>query len=500
MREYQVICIDDDEQFLRSLASSLPSRAVPLCQQFECAFDFVASPEELFGILAEAQAGNGPPLAMVISDQMMPRMSGLDLIEKLKADHPDAVYVLLTGHAGLNSAKYAINRHLLDQYVTKPVEDLQEFASLVVNLLKRHHLDLEEKQRTAQLAETVEQLRISNEKIRAMHAAAEQVAMLAKGLKSLDFDDVVKLVTREVPRIFHAEWGVLCFPMNQCPLQESAMIRRHSCPAADESLLVRQDAQQACRESAIFTGQAPEACRKLGGESPHFIIPLTIAHAGQDEEDRSVERRGYLCLCRLHPSARAGEDLLRYKGALLREVLSANLTNARLYQQARHDSETDPLTGARTRRVLEEKLETEHDRAARYARPFCVAIVDVDRFKEINDRAGHVAGDQALRELTAILRTEIRATDLLARYGGDEFVILMPETGLASAIHAVERMRSRVEVALNTHGNPLTISCGVAEWSGSAQESGTDVLRRADAALYEAKRAGRNRVEVAQAA
>ena len=498
MKEYQIICVDDDEQFLSSLASSLPTRTAPLCPEFECAFEFVASSQELFQLLSESS--DGPALAMVISDQMMPGIDGIHLIEKLKAQRLDAVYVLLTGHAGLASAQYAINRHLLDQYVTKPVEDLQEFASLVANLLKGHHLHLEEKQRTSELADTVEQLRVSNEKIRAMHAAAEQVAMLSKGLKSLDFEDVIKLVTDEVPRIFQAEWAVLCFPEHDCPAQNAALIRRRSCPASEEALLTREDAPQAWQQAAILSGEVCASCEKLGGESPNFVIPLTIADIGQSDHRESGQRQGFLCLCRLSEEAKATPDLLVYKGALLREVLSANLTNARLYQQARHDSQTDPLTGAKTRRVLEEKLETEHDRAVRYGHPFCVAIVDVDRFKDINDRAGHVAGDQALRQLTGIFREEIRTTDILARYGGDEFVMLMPETNLDSASNAVERMRRKVEAALRTQGESLTISCGVAEWSGAPEETGTDVLRRADAALYKAKRAGRNRIEIADAA
>lgn len=498
MKEYQIVCIDDDEQFLKSLASTLPGRVAPLCAQFKCSMDFVTSADEFSAVLSEQQ-GEGS-LAMVISDQLMPGTSGLELIERLKADYPALVCILLTGHAGLKSAKHAINRHLLDQYVTKPIEDLEEFASLVANLLKRHHLDLEEKRRTAQLASKVEELRRANGKVRAMHAAAEQVAMFSKGLKSLDFGEVVELVTREAPKILQAAWGVLCFGKEDCPAREASVLDRHDCPVPEAVLLARDDAKRACRNAQILWGEVPVVCDELGGQAPGLVIPLTMENVQDNENDQRSSQQGYLCLCRLEENAQASEELVRYKAALLQEVLSANLTNANLYRQARHDSRTDPLTGTNSRRVLEEELEAERNRAARYEHSFCVAIVDMDRFKRINDESGHAAGDQMLRELTEILRRQVRSADTLARYGGDEFVVLMPETELDDAVVAAERMRSQVENVLRLGGACVTISCGVAQWSGSAEESGGEVLRRADTALYEAKRAGRNRVQAARAA
>jgi diguanylate cyclase (GGDEF)-like protein len=191
---------------------------------------------------------------------------------------------------------------------------------------------------------------------------------------------------------------------------------------------------------------------------------------------------------------------MKYKAGLASEILSASLTNAALYQQAKRDSQTDHLTGAGTRRVLEVELEAEHERAVRYGHPFCVVIVDVDRFKNINDKSGHPAGDQVLRRLVEILGREKRATDVLARYGGDEFAILMPETSLQGAVDVAERMRKKVESSLAVQDQPVTISCGLAGWSSPQDEAPTDVLRRADAALYQAKQAGRNRVQTMKAA
>ena len=488
MKQYQIICIDDDEDFLRSLKESLPEKVKPLCRDFACIFDFVTSSAELQKVLAQAAEDDVCP-AMLVSDQLMPDMTGIELIEQIKGDYPDLVCVLLTGHAELDSARQAINHHLLDQYACKPIEDMHEFASLTANLLKQHHLDLEEKIRTAELAAMLEQ-------VRAMQAAAEEVAMLSKGLKSLDFDEVVNMVSHEVPKIFGAYRGVLCFLPDGCPVE---LVSREHCPCPQPELLSRVGAQMMLQDDQISCGEIPEVCGKLGGRSPDVIVPLSIgavAVSGGKAEDR----RGYLCMCHMDPAMASSTDLMMYKARLVSEILSVSLTNAKLYQQAKRDSQTDPLTGANTRRVMEDKLQDEHERAVRYKHPFCVAVVDVDHFKKVNDNSGHLMGDQVLRELTDILRHEIRKTDVLARHGGDEFIVLMPETDLDVAVNMIERVRKKAESGLATHGQNTTISCGVAGWSGANGASGTEVLRRADAALYKAKRAGRNNVAVEKAA
>ena len=487
MTHYQIICIDDDEEFLRSLKKSLPEKVKPLCQDFACVFNFVTTPAELRKALAQAAEDDVCP-AMLISDQLMPDVKGLELIEQVKGDYPDLVCILLTGHAELDSARLAINRRLLDQYVCKPIEDLHEFASLTANLLKRHHMELEERQRTAQLAATIEQ-------VRAMQGAAEEVAKLSKGLKSLDFDEVVAMVSHEVPKIFRAQRGVVCFVPNGCPIE---LVNRENCPCPQPELLSRADAQVVLQDNQISCGDIPDACNKLGGQSPDIIVPLSIG-AIVTSDGNAEDWRGYLCMCNMDPAMAGSTDLMKYKAGLVSEILGVSLTNAKLYQQTKRDSETDPLTGVNTRRVMERKLEAEHDRAVRYKHPFCVAIVDVDRLKEVNDGFGHTMGDQVLRQLADILRKEIRQTDILARYGGDEFVILMPETDINAAVSVVERVREKAESALATYGQTVTISCGVAEWSAS-EISSADVLRRADTALYKAKRTGRNNVAVEKAA
>lgn len=493
MKRYLTICIDDDEEFLVSLRRALPGKVAPLCSEFACEFEFVTSPDELRQLVAGG-AGEDVSPAMIISDQLMPGISGLELIEQVKKDHPDLVCVLLTGHGGLDSAKQAINRRLLDQYVSKPIEDMHEFASSMANLLKRHHLQLEERQRTEQLAETVEKLRLSNEQIRAMHSAAEQIAMLSKGLKCVDLDEVVQLVTHEAPKVFGAEFGVLCLRGPQVDSKApSPTVSKYHCPAAEEFLISRAEGDLAQQDSPIIADHVPAPCEALGGRAPNVVVPLQIGGLNDNE---GKQKWAYMCLCRAEETSPMSRDVLRYKAELIQEVLGANLTNAVLYKIARLQGEVDSLTGACTRRVLEDKLQAEFERASRYGHPFCLVVVDIDEFKKINDDFGHAAGDRALRDLADMMRQHSRVTDTLGRYGGDEFVWLLPETGTEAAVAAVNRLRQHIRARPADGRPPITVSCGVAEWSGSAKDSASEVLRRADAAMYEAKRTGRNRVEV----
>jgi len=155
----------------------------------------------------------------------------------------------------------------------------------------------------------------------------------------------------------------------------------------------------------------------------------------------------------------------------------------------------DPLTGVHNRRSMAVFLERELDRAARYVRPFAVILIDADHFKLVNDRHGHLGGDEVLKGLAARLRNLARAEDLVARYGGEEFAIALPETDLAAAVVAADRFRRAVAVSpfdFNGTGIDLTVSIGVAAFEPGAPSG--DLLQTADGRLYEAKRGGRNRV------
>jgi diguanylate cyclase (GGDEF)-like protein len=178
-----------------------------------------------------------------------------------------------------------------------------------------------------------------------------------------------------------------------------------------------------------------------------------------------------------------------------RDVTARRQTEAALSEQAR----IDPLTGTANRRYFIERGQQEFARAQRYQMPLSIACLDVDHFKETNDRYGHEAGDEVLRSLCSYSQSLLRETELFARIGGEEFAILMPNTSLNGALHLAERLRRvTANSKLNIHSQEvdLRISVGVTKLK-QGDASIEDCLRRADNALHRAKQNGRNRVEAA---
>jgi len=168
----------------------------------------------------------------------------------------------------------------------------------------------------------------------------------------------------------------------------------------------------------------------------------------------------------------------------------------RLVSDLQRLSRRDGLTGLLNRRALEEALAMQLGRSRRSGEPFCVLMLDADHFKHINDRYGHAVGDLALKHLSKLLRAHMRDVDRLARFGGEEFLVLLPGLALADALPVAERLRELVASEPLPHPDGmirLSVSIGMAEWGG-ADEDASRLLVRADAALYEAKRRGRDRV------
>jgi len=164
-------------------------------------------------------------------------------------------------------------------------------------------------------------------------------------------------------------------------------------------------------------------------------------------------------------------------------------------EQMRHLAETDPLTDTFNRRALGEKLVQEMERADRYQTVLTCLMVDIDRFKDVNDRHGHLAGDRVLRSLAGLLKREQRAVDVLARFGGEEFTLLLPETGPTGARIFAERIIRRVAAHdFGEQGRPIkiTISIGVANYPDPKVTDAESFLHLADANMYKAKQGGRN--------
>ena len=188
------------------------------------------------------------------------------------------------------------------------------------------------------------------------------------------------------------------------------------------------------------------------------------------------------------------QDLRERTDAKHAEVARLQQELERASTQARHD----PLTGTLNRKGLDEAMEREIARSRRLGSPLCLALLDIDNFKSINDRLGHTAGDAALVHLAQVTREVMRPQDLLARYGGEEFVLLLPDTNVESGVAAMTRLQRELTTRFFLQGSEkilITFSAGVAQLHDS--ETSMDALQRADKSMYLAKRSGKNRVMAA---
>jgi diguanylate cyclase (GGDEF)-like protein len=196
-----------------------------------------------------------------------------------------------------------------------------------------------------------------------------------------------------------------------------------------------------------------------------------------------------------------GREELNQLGVALDEMANELQSRDKLLQDAlerlRSQAITDELTGLFNRRHLWNALEAELVRARRKRMPMAVMLFDIDHFKALNDQWGHEAGDMVLQGIAQVVRRVVRGTDIVARHGGEEFVVVMPEASEEVALLRARELRVRIaEMSLTYQGQPLgavTVSIGVAV-SADASQSGELLVREADEAMYEAKNRGRDQV------
>lgn len=242
-----------------------------------------------------------------------------------------------------------------------------------------------------------------------------------------------------------------------------------------------------------------EACRLIKEDEATRDIPVIFLSA-RDETEMKVSGLTLGANDYISKPFKAEELLARVHVAIrlkrerdhLRMSAEAAATRAEVAQER---AMTDALTGLLNRYGLQHVLAREHAEARRYDRPLSCLMIDLDNFKTINDTYGHVAGDLALQQVASILRDAVRRSDTVFRYGGEEFLVLLPETDLEGATALAEKIRTSAAARPFGDGErifSLTLSAGASSLCDN--ESGNDMIARADMALYQAKEQGRNRV------
>ena len=244
----------------------------------------------------------------------------------------------------------------------------------------------------------------------------------------------------------------------------------------------------------------------IAGLAGTAITLLAFALAGPNAADRLAEGSpfgvvgiGWAVAMIVLAAGLSGQILLNARIALQRERRLVETAAALREGTAQLGlmAATDVLTGLPNRRSFSDRLGVEFRRSRRYSRPLSLLMLDLDRFKEMNDSYGHPFGDYVLSETASTLARNVRESDLVARYGGEEFVVLLPETTTEDGLNVADKLRRAVAGRDFTQGAisvRLTISAGVTGFEGRGLEEPDELVNRADRALYAAKRAGRDRV------
>lgn len=404
---------------------------------------------------------------VILLDVMMPGMDGFEVCRRLKAD-PSTTHIPVIMITALDQPADRV-RGLeagADDFLTKPVKDLQ-LLTRVKSL--------------ARLKALTDELRLRAATTR--NIGIEQLLQQRIG----DTDEIPRVllveedaaVGAQIRRILHGHFEMEIAADPQTALQCAAG-GVHECVIVS-TRSSRYDPLRLCAQLRALERAHLVPIILLADEQDEEYVIRGLELAVNDYVLRPVERQELVARLRTQIRRKRYNDGLRFSVARTVEM-----------------AVTDPLTGLHNRRYLDSHLQTLFDRATARQRPLSVMIADVDRFKTINDTLGHDAGDAVLKEFAGRLRRNLRGIDLVCRYGGEEFVIVMPETELAIAEKVAERVRRQIaEGPFHIDdGRPpisITASLGVAAMR-AAGDTVKALIKRADMALYEAKIRGRNRV------
>jgi two-component system cell cycle response regulator len=469
----RIMVADDDPALLHTLELILR----------ENGFDVIPVPGGENLLLRLEQA----PPDLLMLDIMMPKVDGLQLLERVKQDPRwrDLPVLMVSSMPPEEAAVRSLGLGASD-FVSKPFRMREMLARVHAHLRAGREL-----RRVRREAKT----------------QAQTVDILQEVTDTLRPDEIYHVLARRVARVLN---------ISRCSIVLAGT-------DAHRGVVVAAYEDPTLRNLEVDLRRYPEIRHALDTGRPVLVPDVAVdplyeeireawSREGIHVATRSViavpfEVRGRQTgVCFLRTSM--GDPLLNESDAAFAEtVIKAAVSaiekaydfEATLSDKQRFEvlASTDVLTGCLNRRALIEKLEQELDRARRYEFPVTILLIDLDRFKAVNDTLGHLVGDAVLRQLGELLRREVRSVDLVARYGGEEFVVLLPNTATDGGMSFAERLRIRVAQQDFTTGLAplaLTVSIGVATFPATPGETVEELLAAADQALYRAKHDGRNLV------
>lgn len=423
-------------------------------------------------------------------------MAFLDAVAKWQSD----LCVILVGRdVKADTVAQYLRRGAFD-YVNWPCAQSRMIDSLTSGLSNRQAF-LEVRNLSGDLATANQALAHERDMLRQFNQRLAGLNQLIQALAgSLNPDAVIQVLFAGIPSLLEAE---LIGLVRTNP--EQVWTWSHDGDQEQESALRTQLLGRLGRSTQRVTSGAT-TLRLVGPRSLNLkSIDGAVCSQGESEDHATHDiplAIGPHAIGVLHVQRNGAPPFTEDEQQLLATIgtsLSLTLRNADAHQDLQDMALHDPLTGVLNRRALDEPLMREFKAGLRYGATACLMLLDIDYFKTVNDRLGHTAGDLVLKELAALMTETVRDVDMVGRYGGEEFAIVLPHTTIEQAHTLAERLRSRIE----SHGFDvedgmvrLTASIGIADVSDSAIASVDDWVNAADAALYDAKAQGRNRVVV----
>jgi diguanylate cyclase (GGDEF)-like protein len=425
---------------------------------------------------------------VVVSDLRLPDISGVDVLSYAKSKDPYTEVLLITGYASLESAAVAINLGAIS-YIEKPlsIADFQVQIEKAVASRLFHLKSLSLMSRSDNLAPEIKGHLFD---ITALYYFTRKLTL------SLEISEIMRITLEEALR---RTGGIFCaigvdirgyreiYAMSASGEAAAASVSALFLPFWKETFpFIDLEAFQAgsvpCTVFKGKQGQTP----KLDAGHP-LIIPMMVTGTSIGslavffEPAKTIESGGQHFLY------------------IVSSIVSSLIEHGYTVLQARQLAKTDSLTGIANHRSFQEALDREIARADRQAGIFSLIIFDIDDFKKINDTYGHLVGDAVIRDLVARVRQNIRTVDVFARYGGEEFALILPETDHTGAEVLAQRIRGAINAKPFEYTSTTifyTVSMGIAIYKGKRQIKKDLLIDQADAAMYAAKRAGKNRITV----